>query len=80
MTYSTRYLYNCSPWWFMLMPYIFALYFKAYMATRNMNRLRTKAKPLNRMCDEYRSIVKHYMHVEDARTFNRDLINEGLGK
>lgn len=70
--HSTRYLYNCSPLWFIFMPYIIALYFKEDMATKNMKRLVSISKERN----EYDIHYKRYKASEKARDFNRKLIKE----
>ena len=72
MKHTTRYLYNCSPLWFIFMPYILALYFKAYMAKRNMKRLVI----LSWKVTDYSDQLKQYKSVEKARDFNNKLIRE----
>ncbi len=72
MKHDTRELYNCSPLWFMFMPYILALYFKAYMADRNMKRL----VELSWTVVDYSDELHQYIHVKRARDFNRGLIEE----
>ena len=72
MKHTTRYLYNCSPLWFIFMPYILALYFKAYMAKRNMKRLVI----LSWKVTDYSDQLKQYKSVEKARKFNNKLIRE----
>jgi len=61
------------------MPYILALYFKVYMARKNMTRLRNIAEPLIPIPVKYAKVREHYLNVEKARDFNIDLINEGKG-
>ena len=74
MKHTTRYLYNCSPLWFIFMPYILALYFKAYMAKRNMKRLVILS--WNPRLKDYNHELKQYNASDKARKFNLKLIRE----
>lgn len=72
MKHGTRELYNCSPLWFIPMPYILALYFKAYKADQNMKRL----VRLSWTVIDYTEELEQYKAVEKARDHNRGLIEE----
>jgi len=73
MTHSTRELYNCSPLWFIFIPYLLAIYFKRHMANRNMKRL----VKLSWHCPcDYSVELNQYNASKKARAFNEKLIRE----
>ncbi len=72
MKHTTQYLYNCSPIWFIFMPYLLALYFKHHMAQKNMKRL----VKLSWKVTDYSVELKQYNACEKAKNFNEKLIRE----
>jgi len=79
MKHSTQYLYGCEPERFAYMEYQHALIYKSNRAEMLMDELRIEAEPLDKLSSKYKAIVKHYKHVEKAKDFNQQLLDEIKG-